>query len=192
MAVTEANVDYSNPAGDGVSGLGAESFIGGQFWAELIGIAMQKGVGFVTFWSAIEGSELGYISGDGTTKRPSYYHLQMMAQNFGGTSVAATDNQANVKTFGAADANTVAVMILNQDNASSFNYTVRLDTGTVSGTNALKVNVDAGIAVEYSGTIATESTIVLVFNTSGVIQKKIEYKLHGHADANLPPTVTNY
>ena len=143
IAITEANVNYQNSSGDSVTGVGAKSFIGGQLWAELMGIAMQQGVEFVTFWSTIEGDELGYISGDGTTKRPSYYHFQMMAQNFRGNSVTATDNQTNVKTFGAEDVDQIAVMIMNQDQSSSFNYTVRLDTGTVSGTNPLKINIDA-------------------------------------------------
>ncbi|HEV7517165.1 MAG TPA: fibronectin type III domain-containing protein, partial [Thermoanaerobaculia bacterium] len=192
MAVTEANVDYQNPSGDSVTGLGAKSFVGGQFWAELMGIAMQRGVDLVTFWSTIEGSELGYLSGDGTTLRPSYYHFQMMAQNFRGNSVTATDNQTNVKTFSAEDVDQIVVMLMNQDQSSSFNYTVRLDTGTVSGTNPLKINVDAAVAAEYSGTISTESSIVLIFNASGVIKKQIEYKLYGNANSNLPPTVTNY
>jgi hypothetical protein len=115
-----------------------------------------------------------------------------MAQNFRGNSVTATDNQTNVKTFGAQDVDQIAVMIMNQDQSSSFNYTVRLNTGTVSGTNPLKINIDAGVAAEYNGAISTESSIVLIFDTSGVIKKKIEYKLYGNADSNLPPSVTNY
>jgi hypothetical protein len=192
MAVTEANVNYQNPSGDSLTGVGAKSFLGGQFWAEVLGIAMRQDVAFVNFWSTIEGDELGYISGDGTTKRPSYYHFQMVAQNFRGSSVAVTDNQANVKTFGAEDVDQIAVMIMNQDQSSSFNYTVRLDTGTVSGLNPLKINVDAGVAAEYNGTISTESSIVLIFDASGAIKKKIEYKLNGHANSNLPPAVTTY
>jgi hypothetical protein len=191
MAVTEANVNYQNPSVDS-TGVGATSFLGGQFWAEVLGIAMRQGVAFVNFWSTVEGDELGYISGDGTTKRPSYYHFQMVAQNFRGSSVAVTDNQANVKTFGAEDVDQIAVMIMNQDQSSSFNYTVRLDTGTVSGLNPLKINVDAGVAAEYNGTISTESSIVLIFDASGAIKKKIEYKLNGHANSNLPPAVTTY
>jgi hypothetical protein len=192
MAVTEANVNYQNPAGDSLTGVGAKSFLGGQFWAEVLGIAMQQGVAFVNFWSTIEGDELGYLSGDGTTKRPSYYHFQMVAQNFRGAPVTVTDNQANVKTFGAKDVDQIAVMIMNQDQSSSFNYTVRLDTGTVSGLNPLKINVGAGVAAEYSGTISTESSLVLIFDASGTIKKKIEYKLNGHANSNLPPAVTIY
>ncbi|MEA2604853.1 MAG: hypothetical protein QOF89_5845 [Acidobacteriota bacterium] len=192
MAVTEANINYSNPAGDGAAGLGAKSFIGGQFWAELMGIAMQRGVDFVTFWSVIEGNGLSYLSSDGTTKWPSYYHFQMMSQNFRGSSVTATDNQANVKAFGAEDTDQIVVMIMNQETASSFTYTVRLDTGTVTGANPLKINVDAGVAVEYDDTLAAESSVVLVFDASGTLKKKIEYTRSGHAASNLPPTVTTY
>lgn len=198
MAVTEANVnhenpsDLSDPSGVSLTGVGAASFLGGQFWAEVLGIAMRQGVAFVNFWSTIEGDELGYLSGDGTTKRPSYYHFQMVAQNFRGSSVAVTDNQANVKTFGAEDVDQIAVMIMNQEELSSFNYTVRLNTGTVSGVNPLKINVDAGVAVEYSGTISAQSSLVLIFDASGAIKKKIEYKLNGHANSNLPPAVTTY
>src|SRR5215213_206666 len=43
MAVTEANVNHTQPTTDGAGGLGGASFIGGQFWAELMGIAMQQG-----------------------------------------------------------------------------------------------------------------------------------------------------
>jgi hypothetical protein len=154
---------------------------------------MQRGVDFVTFWSTIEGSNgTSYISSDGNTKYPAYYHFQMMAQNFHGSSVAASDTQANVKTFGSIDTSQIAVMIMNEDQSSSFNYTVRLDTGTVSGANPLKINIDAGVAAEYTGTIATESSILLLFNTSGTITKKIEYKLYGNANNGTAPTVTNY
>ena len=192
MAVTEANVNYSNSGTDGVGGSGAMSFVGGQWWAEMLGVAMRHGVDFVTFWSTIEGNQLGFISSDGTTKRPSYYHFQMVAQNFRGNSVATLDTQTQVKTFAAKASDQTAVLIMNQSNASSFAYTVRLNMATVSGSNPLKVNVDAGLAVESSGTIATESTLLLVFDASGVLKKKIEYKLNGHANSNLPPTVTTY
>ena len=84
----------------------------------------------------------------------------------------------------------IAVMIMNQDQTTPFDYTVRLNTGTVSGTRALKINVDAGVAVEYNDTLATESSVVLLFNTSGTLTRKIEYKLYGNANNGTPPTVT--
>lgn len=197
MAVTEANVNYANLQSDGLYGAGAKSFVGGQWWAEFMGIAQRHGVDFVNFWSVIEGSttngnELGYISADNTTKRPSYYHFQMMAQNFRGNVAAATDNQSLVKTFGSKASDQIAVILMNQDQTNSFTYRIRLNNQTISGAETLKVNVDAGVAIESTGTIATESTILLVFDASGVLKKKIEYKLYGHANNNLPPTVTNY
>ncbi|MEA2463734.1 MAG: hypothetical protein QOJ98_1481 [Acidobacteriota bacterium] len=196
MAVTEANVNYSNTSTDSLSGTGAESFIGGQWWAEFMGVSMNRGVDFVTFWSTIEGSttngnELGFIGADGAIK-PSYYHFQMLAQNFRGNAIAATDTQAKVKTFASKASDQTAVLILNQDNVNGFNYTVRLDENPASGTNPLKVNVAAGFALETTGTIATESTILLVFDSNGVLKKKIEYKHFGHANSGLPPSVTTY
>ncbi len=42
IAVTEANIGYLNPSTDDLTGLGGNSFIGGQFWIEMMGIAMKK------------------------------------------------------------------------------------------------------------------------------------------------------
>lgn len=196
IAITEANVNYANTTTDSLTGAGAKSFVGGQWWAEFLGISMRHGVDFVTFWSTIEGSttngnELGFIGADGTTKRPSYYHFQMVAQNFRGNVANTTDNQTLVKTFAAKDTDQVAVLLMNQDQTNSFSYTVRLNTAAIA-TGTLKVNVDAGLAMETSGTIATESSILLVFDATGTLRKKIEYKLNGNANQNLPPTVTLY
>lgn len=189
IAVTEANVDYQNPTGDGLGGVGAASFLGGQYWAELMGIAMKHGVDFVTFWSVKEGDiperELGYLDADGS-KRPTYYHFQMLSQNFRGNAVNATDNQSNVKVFAAKDVDQIAVLILNQESATSYDYKVQLNTTAVT-TNTLRINVEAGVNASTTGTIADESTILLLFDSSGVLKKKIEYK----ADGN-PPVLTTY
>jgi hypothetical protein len=128
IAITEANVNYLNAAADSVTGVGATSFLGGQWWAEFMGITMKHGVDFVNFWSTVEGrgisEEKGYISNFDGTKRPSYYHFQMMAQNFRGNVATATitDTQLNAKSFAAKDVDQVAVMILNQDQLNSFDY----------------------------------------------------------------------
>jgi hypothetical protein len=182
MAVTEANINYvPYPlTEDNNLTLGAKSFIAGQFWAEMLGIAMFEGADFVTFWSVAEGSGLGYLSSDGNTKRSTYHHFQMMAQNFRGSAVDAWDDQTNVKTFGAVDSDQIAVMIMNQETATSFDYTIRLASGTVTGTRALKIRIPADVTgsnVEYNSTssIGPESTIVLIFNRSGVLTKKTVY-----------------
>jgi hypothetical protein len=110
-----------------------------------------------------------------------------MAKHYRGASVTTTDTQSKVKTFGAKDTDQIAVLIMNQEQGTSFDYTVRLNTGTVSGSRALKINVDAGLAIEYQNTIAAESSVMLLFNSSGTLLKRIEYKLNGHANADLPP-----
>jgi hypothetical protein len=182
MAVTEANINYvPYPlTEDNNLTLGAKSFIAGQFWAEFLGISMYEGADFVTFWSVVEGSGLGYLSKDGNTKRSTYHHFQMMAQNFRGNAVDAWDDQTNVKTFGAVDSDQIAVVIMNQETATSFDYTIRLASGTVSGTRALKIRIPADVTgsnIEYNSTssLGPESTIVLVFNRSGVLTKRTVY-----------------
>jgi hypothetical protein len=196
MAVTEINVNYRNPAGDNLFGNGASSFLGGQFWAEVLGIAMKKNVGMLNFWSTIEGNSdelnIGFLDRNNGAKKPSYYHFQMVAQNFRGEYTDATDNQPNVKAFGSKDGSQVAVLVLNQDAGTNFEYTVRLNGDAIQGTNALKINVSAGIAKEYAGSIENQSTQVLVFDMAGNLVKKIEYKLSGHASAGQPPVVTNF
>ena len=47
MAVTETNVNHTNPANDDLYGVGANSFIGGQFVAKIYGIGMKQGVDFI-------------------------------------------------------------------------------------------------------------------------------------------------
>lgn len=195
-AITEINVNYRNPVGDNLYGTGASSFLGGQFWAEVLGIAMKKNVGILNFWSTIEGNgdelNIGFLDRTNGAKKPTYYHFQMLAQNFRGEYVDGTDNQANVKAFGSKDGSQVAVMIMNQDQGTNFNYTVKLNGDAVGGSNPLKINISAGIAAEYTGTIENQSTQVLVFDMAGTLIKKIEYKLNGHASSGLAPVVTNF
>jgi hypothetical protein len=147
-------------------------------------------------WSVVEGNNtelnIGYIDPTTGNKKPAYYHFQMMAANFKGNFAAATTNQANVKAFASQTSQYTTVMILNQDLSNNYNFTVRLNNSTVGGNNALKINVNANIGVEYSGVMQGQSTMLLVFNASGALVKKIEYTLLNHAVSNLPPTETTY
>lgn len=82
--------------------------------------------------------------------------------------------------------NQVTVLFLNQD-LSNYYYTLRLDTNSVSGTNPLTINADAGLPVEYSDSLEAESTVLMTFNAYGVLLKKCTYELHGNADSGLEP-----
>jgi hypothetical protein len=76
---------------------------------------------------------------------------------------------------------------------TALGYTVRLDNTTVSGTNALKVNINAGIDSEYSHpadeVLAAQSTLLLVFNTDGTLRARHVY---GLSDGYDSPEVSNY
>ena len=194
-AVTEANIDWQNDASDNLEGVGANSFLGGQFIAEMLGIGMQNGVDFVNLWSVVEGngagSSIGYIDPVLNIKKPAYYHFQMIAGNFKGTSIKAASNQPNVKVFASQDAQQTAVMILNEDASADFTYTVRLNANAITSAQALKINISAGQAGEYSEVVHNQSTLVLIFNSGGVLIKKYVYSMSNNAVANMAPTVSN-
>lgn len=193
-AITEANIDYKNSSTDNLNGVGANSFIGGQFVAEMMSVGMKNGLDFFNLWSVIEGNStalnIGFLDNSTGNKKPLYYHFKLLADNFRGNYVNGTTNQVNVKSFACQDGQQVAVMILNEDLTNNFTYTVRLNTTAIAGTSALKINANAGLAKEFTDVIQNQSTTLLLFDASGNIIKKSEYKLSGNANLNLPPTVT--
>ncbi|MBA3665679.1 MAG: T9SS type A sorting domain-containing protein [Bacteroidetes bacterium] len=191
-AITEANVNYQNSATDNLNGTGANSFIGGQFVAEMLAIGMKNNVNFINVWSVIEGNtnalNIGYIDAPTGNKKPLYYHFKMLAENFKGNFLNGITNQPNVKAFGSDDGVNINVMVMNQELATDHNFTIRLNSAAVTGTNALKINVNAALAIEYNDAITNQTTILLTFNKQGVLTKKCIYSLANHALNNLPPS----
>ncbi|MGI4863425.1 MAG: carbohydrate-binding protein [Janthinobacterium lividum] len=198
-AVTEFNIDYANPAANTVEGLGVHSFLNGQYWAEVFGVGMQKGAVSMLPWSIQEGGgnrsagDLGYLDGSSaaTVKpRSAFYHEMLVAENLRGTYLVATDNQPNVRVLASTSNGTTAVLLLNESDATDYNFTVQLDASTVPGSAALKVNVPAGLNAAYTDKIYNQSTLVLLFNSQGALTRKIVYSLQ-HAQNTLPPTYLN-
>lgn len=190
VAITEANIEWAQDSVNYANN-GAASFIAGQFWAELLGIAAKQNLAFITFWSATEGPSasnlgLGYLTSDAATRRPTYYHFQMLAQNMRGAPLQTNSNLAKVKVFSAKDSDQITVLLMNQESLP-YNYTLRLDNAGFDTSNAALLRAEAGVAAESTGTLAAESTTLLVFNTSGVFKKKVEYKKGDSA-----PAVTVY
>jgi hypothetical protein len=150
----------------------------------------------MNIWSVIEGNNtalsIGYLDPATGNKKPLYYHFKMLADNFKGTYADGTTNLANVKSFGSKNSQYIQVLIMNQDLTNNYNYSVRLDNSSVTGSQPLKININAGVAIQYDESIAPQSTILLTFNTAGVLVKKTEYTLSNHAMANLAPTETQY
>lgn len=196
VAITEANINYQNSSSDGIYGTGAMSFLGGQFWAEMLAISLKNNVEIFNFWSVVEGNNtalnIGYIDKFSGRTQPTYHHFKMMAENFSGTYIDGSDNQDKIKAFGSKDNSKVSVMILNQSSSTNHTYTLRLNGTAASAGSTANVNINAGIDKEYSGTIDNQSTTLLVFDLAGNILKKCEYKIGEHANNNLPPSCTDY
>lgn len=195
-AITEANVNWQNNPSDNLNGVGANSFIGGQFVAEMLCVGMKNGLDFINIWSVVEGNNtttnIGYIDPGTGNKKPLYYHYKMLAENFRGTFADGITNQANVKSYGCTNGQEVSVLIMNQELSANYNYNVRLNSTPIPGTIPLKINIDAGIAADYTDILASQSSVLLTFNSAGTIVRKTEYSLTGNALASQPPAVTEF
>jgi hypothetical protein len=188
MAITEANIGYHDPKNDGVSGLGTESFIGGQFWVEMMGLSIKHGVFSINFWGVT--NALGYLTKE-NGKRPTYHHFKMMAENFKGSYADAKTNLKDVKTFASKDGNQIAVIVMNQSASKNHKFSLKLNTSSIAGSNPLKINVDAGVESIYADEIGNQSTLLIVFDAAGNVIKKCEYSLEQHAKKDLPPSCTD-
>jgi uncharacterized membrane protein len=197
-AVTEANVNYTNHPTDNLYGVGANSFLGGQFVAELYGIGLKQGLEMINLWSVIEGgssveNNCGFLDGSTGNKKPLFYHFKLLAENFKGSSVNATSSQFNVKTFASKSSSQVTVLLMNEDATVNHPFTVRLNSTVFTSTSTLKVNVNAGLnAADYSDVLPNQTSMLLTFNSSGVITKKCVYSMTVQAAANQPPACTDF
>jgi hypothetical protein len=214
VAITEANLCYKNDvhntsgvakAADlSATGTSANGQMGGQFWAELLSLCMQKGVD-INYWSSLEGdpsdsfsTDIGFLSGNDTSlgrKKPSFYHFKMLADNFRGTyhgggynqnSASPTPTFSNgIKTFASAEPAGFHIMILNENDAL-YDFHINFDS---SGTNVSgSITLDLKITNSYGGSLDTShydsslpikghSTALLSFNCRGGLITREDYTL---------------
>jgi hypothetical protein len=194
-AVTEMNVNYKNASSDNVNGVGANSFIGGQFIAEMYGVGLKNGVSMMNVWSVIEGNNqelnIGYLDRTTGAKKSAYYHFKMMAENFRGSFVGGTTNNNKVKVFGSKNSQYIQVLVMNQDQGSTQNFTLRLNQSAINANSGIKINMNADVNIEYNGVIGKETTLLLTFNNAGQLVKRTEYSIT-NAQAGQAPVVTQY
>ena len=122
--------------------------------------------------------------------RSHYTSFERVNRKTGETKPATLNGSTtNVKAFGAKDLDQIVVMLLNQNEATDLTYTVRLNNDSVTGNSALKVNINAGVNVEYSSgvTLAAQQTQMLVFDEDGAFQWQYVY---GLSNATTGPTLT--
>jgi len=196
--LTEFNITYQNPADNSVDGFGVNSFLNGQCFAEVFGVAMANGAVTAAPWSIHESngdrgaSDLGYLDGPvGNAKpRSSYYHLQLLAQNFTGHYAPATSSQPLLRVVAAGDGSRVSVLLLNESADQTYDFGLRLDNGELTQAKAVSVAVDAALPAEVSGTIAAQSSALLLFDDTGKLSKRVDYAIADARAATAPRVTT--
>ncbi|MBA2745818.1 MAG: hypothetical protein H0U44_06300, partial [Flavisolibacter sp.] len=208
---------YANttPGADvAITGTGANGFIAGQFWTEMMAECMYANdpattdakIQFFNFWSIKEGGSgpmnVGYLDGATSNKKSTYYHFKMIANYFKGdfysVPIGTPITQPNVKAYTCKTSNYIAVMILNQQQSpASQDFEVHLDGGTAS-TLPLDISFAAGgttgASYGYKSTtnnipIENQSTVLLIFDCNGTFVKRYDYKMSSPSVDPLTTTV---
>lgn len=227
IAITEANIcefndvnTTANPTGtnptagsdDLPTGNGANSFIAGQFWAEMMCVSMEQGVELFNFWSAKEGQspdyegDKGYLNTNPSVfggvggKKSTYYHYQMVAANFSSTATnpstlyANSTPSASYKAYAYKNSNEIGVLILNQAQTSTSpwhlddDFAINLN-GTASSA-AINISLATGVSGTYNCRIKTETSALIKFNLSGGFISRTDYSIDDEVN-NLPPKTWN-
>jgi hypothetical protein len=179
IALTETNMNYRNSADPE---LGAQSFIAGQFWCELMGVAMEKDLEFVAFWSVIENS-LGYIDEKTNKFWPTYHHFQMTAKNFKGEYCRSTADPKfpMLKQLASADDSTISVLIMNQAEKKGYQkFSLAVGPGQMLSAGAAVLTIpsvkEMSGTILYNDSIRYESTWLLKFSKNGELLSKTVYE----------------
>ncbi len=104
-------------------------------------------------------------------------------------STSSGPNLAVVSTS-ATSREQLAVMLLNEETTGQQAFTLRMNDEPVLGAGA-RINISAGLAREFSGTIENQSTAVLIFDPTGALQQRVIYSLARNR-LNLPPLVETF
>jgi hypothetical protein len=173
------------------------SFHAGQLFAEIYDVGMRKGGYTLCAWAMHEhggdrsGTDLSLFDSPakGFPGRSTYWHSLMLGQNMRSNYLAHTDNQTDVKIISMGDVRGAAVMILNEHTNTAFDYALKLNLTTPSA-RTLQIQVDAGLNVEFLGTIPAYATRLLVFDATGKVTKQYDYT-SAHAAAQIAPDISS-
>ncbi len=225
FAVTEMHITYKNPypynpstdysdsLKNSVYGIGCASFFSGQFWADMYSQMLKNGGAnavFMTPWSVHEKNgnrdttDFGFLDStiaSGTRERSTYYHTQLLSNNFVGKYYPGTSSVPKVKTFASVEAAGFKIMVINQSN-SPYNFRINNNggTGTTGGYINLNFNLSGDILLAGNVTnftyhspltkpLEANSTIVLTFDCHGDSTGRIDYTLNDAVN-NQPPAIT--
>ncbi|PKN93850.1 MAG: hypothetical protein CVU44_08530 [Chloroflexi bacterium HGW-Chloroflexi-6] len=174
------------------------SYENGQMFAEIYGYLMKYNGTYATTWSMYEnggkcnGTDFSFVGSD-MQPRATFYHMQMISQNFSGNYLDGISNLDEIRSYGAVNLQTgqIAVMLLNIDTKGPQTCAIRLDANPIQA-GTCQVNIPAGIAVEVEQTIDSQTSMVLVFDLQGKLRKTITYSRSEHWSNSAAPTVADF
>jgi hypothetical protein len=185
FGVTEMNITWRNSqVNNNITGVHNSGFLAGQWWSNIFWIGIEKGAKMLNFWSVVEGgdnstTDHGFISNSTGILRPTYHQFSMMTKYFVGDYYDASTNQSNVKVGASKNGQEGwAIVVHNYETSTDFPMRLRLDNTSVSGSEALKVNINANLNNELTETITANSTTVLFLSPNGWYKGKMVYDLN--------------
>jgi hypothetical protein len=148
----------------------------GQMFGGVLDLCMKYEATYAATWSMFEhngdrvGSDFSFIDGTNMVPRPSYRHMQMIANSFSGVYVEGKSSLDDVITFGSVDGNKISVMIMNRSK-KPITYNLNLNYNKVlNNANHINLNIDAKSEISNTGTIDALATQTLVFENNEVIK----------------------
>ncbi|WP_100616011.1 hypothetical protein [Confluentibacter citreus] len=151
----------------------------GQMFGGILDLCMKYGATYATSWSMFEnggnrkGTDFSFIDGKNMIPRPSYIHMQMIAQNFSGHYVEGKSTLADIIVFGSVDGTKISVMIMNRSNRP-VSYTLNLNYDNAVEDKALTLlNINADSNISHSDTIEGLASHTLIFNNNDI--EKVVY-----------------
>jgi hypothetical protein len=191
-ALTEFNITYNNPDDHSAEGIAVPSFINGQFWVDIFGLAMEYNAFAVTPWCIQESDRpstyFGYIGAPPEfIPHSTFYHMQLMSENIKGRYVKMWADNPFIKIHGSKSKKESTIIIMNQD----INQTVDFDFNNInkSGKKGLFISSQENLNADYNGSISPNTTLVFVFDSNGKLKKQIIYNLEMAKNNKTPQTI---
>lgn len=191
--LTEFNITFRNPDDLDVDGIAVPSFINGQFWADVFAMAMEYDAFCVTPWCIQESDRdetyFGYIGGPSDfTPHSTYYHMQLMADNFHGTYVKLTTNHPYLKAFGSVDKSSACIMLMNQSEKEHLAFDLT-QINQSNGFDGIRINSSINIKANLKGNLAPNSTRLYQFDKNGQVIKALEYTIDMARQNKAPQSI---
>lgn len=208
LAVTEFNINYINQSSNGIGDVSANSFVAGQWMAEMMSLGLSPTttssytyspmVDFMLPWSVHESSgdrtqrDLGIYDGSGSSlaQRSTYQHLKILSQYFTGTFYRGTSTDNYVKAFASKDCNHIYIMVLNENRSSAYVNKVRINlspVGATAGWQEAAININCSSYItDFTLSIGTEETLVITCDACGKPDSYFRFKRTVHDGTDLP------